>query len=88
MLNHFNKIKMEKKSEFQDKETEKRSYYYKLQEMEIFKLGRQKTDKFYRYSWKLTNKGKQICNSNPNLKNLLKQGDIKEFYKKIKKLTK
>jgi hypothetical protein len=88
VLNYFDKDKMKKTSDFQDKITEERHYFYRLQNKGIFKLNRQKIGKGYRYSWELTHKGKQIFDSNPNLKKILKNKNIKELYKKIKELTK
>ncbi len=67
-------------------ESETRKYLYKLEEMGIVVLERTKEREWYNYSWKLTQKGMKLVESNKKLKEFFEKGKIKEFYEKLENL--
>ena len=60
-----------------------RSFLYKLENLGIVKLSREKEKNLYKHEWNLTKKGKKIVDNDKNLQKLLEEKKIPEFYKKV-----
>ncbi len=63
-----------------------RSFLYKLENLGIVKLSKDKEQKqgWNKYKWLLTPKGKELLDKNEFFLELWKEGRISEFYQKIK----
>ena len=72
---------------FPDDEKRKlRIFLYKLENLGIVKLGREKEKKkgLYNHKWELTKKGKEMVEKDEDFLHLWKKGKVIEFYNSIK----
>ena len=67
-----------------------RSFLYKLENLGIVKLSKEKEQKqdWYKYKWELTKKGKDLVDKNEYLQQLWKEENLSEFYQKVITLLK
>lgn len=67
-----------------------RSFLYKLENLGIVKLSKEKEQKqdWHKYKWELTKKGKDLVDKNDYLQQLWKEENLSEFYQKAITLLK
>ena len=63
-----------------------RSFLYKLENLNIVKLVREKEGKLHKHKWELTKKGIGLIENNEELQTLWEEGKVIEFYNFIKNL--
>ena len=69
---------------FDDKDSELRALFYKLENQGIVKFCREKKeDGSYFHGWKLTKKGKEIFDKDEKILELLRTGHLTEAYNRI-----
>ena len=70
-----------------NEDREIRSFLYKLESLGIVRFIREKVEKnLYEHHWVLTERGKILVEKDENLKELLENKKIQEFYDSIKNL--
>lgn len=66
-----------------DGKAETRKYLYKLQDLSVVEWVQIKEGGFFTYRWRLTEKGKELVDSNRKLKKLLEERDLVRFYERV-----